>query len=286
MKTSILSVLVLATLGVASVAGCGTSPGSNTSNAGPSNANAVAKPKTSALAIDAKVDTNASPASDKVVIAVDNTYPPMEYMNPNDPSKLIGFDVDLGDALSQYLHKDIVWKPTQWDGILPGLTSKKYDMILSSMNDTAERRQKIDFVDYMSFGQVIIVKSGNKGNVQAMSDLKGKSVGVQIATTSDDALKQMGGVTVKEYNTFPEAFQDLANNRLDAVVVDEVVGRYYLNLQPSKYQMAGQPFSSEPVGIGIRKDETQLEKDINDAITKMKSDGTYDKIYSYWFGAK
>jgi len=169
---------------------------------------------------------------------------------------------------------------------LPGLLADKYDIILSSMNDTPDRRKKIDFVDYMSFGQVIIVKSGNQQNIQTTNDLKGKTVGVQLATTSDDALKKLGDVKVKEYNTFPEAFQDLANDRLDAVVVDEVVGRYYLNLQPDKYKMAGQPFASEPVGVGIRKDESALAQQIQDALTQMKSDGTYDKIYSYWFGTK
>ncbi len=285
MRKSLFSVIALGSISLAAVAGCGTAPANN-SPANNSTKTAASQDKTSALGIDATVDTNASPTSGKVVIAVDNTYPPMEYMNPKDPSKLIGFDVDLGDALSKYLHKDIVWKPTQWDGILPGLLTNKYDIILSSMNDTTGRRQKIDFVDYMNFGQVIIVKSGSKDNIQTMTDLKGKTVGVQIATTSDDALKKMGGVTVKEYNTFPEAFQDLANNRLAAVVVDEVVGRYYLNLRPGSYQMAGQPFESEPVGIGIRKDETQLEKGIQGAIAQMKSDGTYDKIFSYWFGAK
>jgi ABC-type amino acid transport substrate-binding protein len=138
----------------------------------------------------------------------------------------------------------------------------------------------------MSFGQAIIVKAGSQSKIQNIGDLKGKNVGVEIATTSEDALKKEGGVNIKEYNSFPEAFQDLANGRLDATAVDEVVGRYYLNLQPGKYQMAGKPFDSEPVGIGIRKDETQLEKSIKSAITKMKGDGTYDKIYHYWFGSK
>ncbi len=111
-------------------------------------------------------------------------------------------------------------------------------------------------------------------------------MGYKIATTSDEALKKEGGVTIKEYNTFPDAFQDLANGRLDAAVVDESVARYYVNIQSGKYKIVGQTFMSLPVGIGLRKDETQLESDIKKALNEMKADGTYNKIYAYWFGSK
>lgn len=287
----------LCVLALMAVAGCGTSTAPASNAGGTSTGNMAAgnstgstgagsdnQDKTTAIGVNAMVDPNAQPGDGKIVVGVDNTYPPMEYMDPTDPTKLVGFDVDLGDALGQVLHKQVIWKPTAWDGIQTGLLSKKYDVIISSMNDTPDRRQKIDFIDYMNFGQAIVVKKGKQGNIQTINDLKGKNVGVEISTTSEDALKKEGGVNIKEYNSFPDAFQDLANDRLDAAVVDEVVARYYINLQPDKYQMAGQPFQSEPVGIGIRKDETQLEKDLKDALDKIKADGTYDKIYTYWFG--
>ncbi|CAM3852009.1 basic amino acid ABC transporter substrate-binding protein [Alicyclobacillus pomorum] len=288
MKKSFLAIMTMSTLALAAVVGCGTS-NSTGNSAGAENStsgNSTSGDKTSAIGVTAKVDTNATPSPDKIVVGTDNTYPPMEYMDPNDPSKLIGFDVDLGDALSKYLHKEIVWKPTQWDGIIPGLTSDKYDLIISSMNDTEERRKTIDFVDYGNWGQAIVVKADSNDSIHTINDLKGKTVGVQIATTSDEALKKEGGVTIKEYNTFPDAFQDLANGRLDAAVVDESVARYYVNIQSGKYKIVGQTFMSLPVGIGLRKDETQLESDIKKALNEMKADGTYNKIYAYWFGSK
>jgi ABC-type amino acid transport substrate-binding protein len=287
-KKSFLAIMTMSTLALAAVVGCGTS-NSTGNSAGAENStsgNSTSGDKTSAIGVTAKVDTNATPSPDKIVVGTDNTYPPMEYMDPNDPSKLIGFDVDLGDALSKYLHKEIVWKPTQWDGIIPGLTSDKYDLIISSMNDTEERRKTIDFVDYGNWGQAIVVKADSNDSIHTINDLKGKTVGVQIATTSDEALKKEGGVTIKEYNTFPDAFQDLANGRLDAAVVDESVARYYVNIQSGKYKIVGQTFMSLPVGIGLRKDETQLESDIKKALNEMKADGTYNKIYAYWFGSK
>ncbi|WP_051322137.1 basic amino acid ABC transporter substrate-binding protein [Alicyclobacillus contaminans] len=278
---------VLGVLTTTALAGCGAST-SNTAGAGgaTNSTGSQTAEKTSAIGLTAKVDPNATPSADKIVIATDNTYPPMEYMDPSDPTKLVGFDVDLGDALSKYLHKDIVWKPTQWDGIIAGLTSDKYDIIISSMNDTAERRKQIDFVDYGSWGQAIVVKKNSTANIQSLKDLEGKTVGVQIATTSDDLLSKDKAITVKRYNTFPDAFQDLANGRLDAAVVDEAVARYYVNLQPDNYKIVGQTLDSLPVGIGIRKDEQSLEKSLQDALNQMKADGTYDKIYTYWFGQK
>ncbi len=181
MKKSFLAIMTMSTLALAAVVGCGTS-NSTGNSAGAENStsgNSTSGDKTSAIGVTAKVDTNATPSPDKIVVGTDNTYPPMEYMDPNDPSKLIGFDVDLGDALSKYLHKEIVWKPTQWDGIIPGLTSDKYDLIISSMNDTEERRKTIDFVDYGNWGQAIVVKADSNDSIHTINDLKGKTVGVQ-----------------------------------------------------------------------------------------------------------
>ncbi|TDY50169.1 amino acid ABC transporter substrate-binding protein (PAAT family) [Alicyclobacillus sacchari] len=294
MKKSVISLTSAAALVCALVTGCGTANSSNNtvsstntvSNTANTGAASVSGTKTTALGLNAVVDPNAMPKPGQVVIAVDDTYPPMEYTDPSNPNKLIGFDIDLGDALAKYLHEKVVWKPTSFDGIVEGLKAGKYDMVISTLNDTPQREKQIDFVDYMSFGQVIVVKKGHAGNIKTIADLKGKQVGVEIGTTSQDALQKEGGIDVKEYNTFPDAFQDLADGRLAACVVDEVVGRYYVNLQPNNYQIAGKPFLSEPVGIGINKKNVSLDAKVKKAIAQMKKDGTYQKIYTYWFGAQ
>ncbi len=273
MKKSFLSIMAVGALTLMAVVGCGSSTTGGDK-------------KLSAIDVKATVDANATPSDGKIVVGTDSTYAPMEYMDKDDPTRLIGFDVDLGDALSKYLNKEIIWKPTAWDGIFAGLQDKKYDIVISSVNDTPERRQKMLFVDYANMGQIILVKSDSTANIKTIDDLKGKNVGVQINTTSEDALKQAGGINIKRYNTFPEALLDLGNGRLDACLVDEPVGRYYLSQDPDKYKMAGNPFLSEPVGIALRKDETDLAQAIQQALEKMKSDGTYDKIYNYWFGTK
>ncbi|MCL6452737.1 MAG: transporter substrate-binding domain-containing protein [Alicyclobacillus sp.] len=298
MNIKATSIIATGGMAILLLAGCGANnntvggaAGQNTSGAGSGNAaanttgNTAASQgadKVSALNVTPVVDPNAMPQPGEIVFGTDDTYPPMEYTDTS--GRLMGFDVDLGDALGQVLHEKVVWKPTAWDGIIPGLTANKYDAILSTMNITPDREKQINFVPYGNFGQVIVVRSNHGGNIQSLADLKGKTVGVQIGTTSEDALKQEGGVNIKEYNTFPDAFQDLANGRLDAVVVDESVGRYYVAKAPTEFAVVGKAFQTEPVGIGLRKDETQLQQQLTQALQTLKKNGTYDKIYQYWFG--
>ncbi|WP_054970106.1 substrate-binding periplasmic protein [Alicyclobacillus ferrooxydans] len=290
-QKSILSTMAMGGIAVLLVAGCGTTAGNNTTNpttgqgAGntTSSGSAASTKKISAINVTATANPNAEPKAGTIVIGTDDTYPPDEYTNAS--GQLLGFDVDLGDALGQVLHKKVIWKPTAWDGIIPGLEANKYDAIISFMNVTPQREQQIQFIPYGTFGQVIVTKANSSAPITTLNDLKGKKVGVQIGTTSEDAVKKVGGAIIKEYNTFPDALNDLANGRINAVVVDESVGRYYMAKDPGVFKVAGQPFASEPVGIGLRKNETQLDQQLQQALNTLKQNGTYNKIYTYWFGA-
>lgn len=290
-----ISTVAMGGLVVLALAGCGTSTGNTASNgsnasngsaANPTTSTTASSPatKVSAINVTPTVDANAEPKPGTLVFGTDDTYPPMEYTNAS--GRLLGFDVDLGDAIGQVLNEKVIWKPTAWDGIIPGLQANKYDAIISFMNVTPDREKQIQFVSYGNFGQVIVTKANSNENITSLADLKGKKVGVQIGTTSEDAVKQVGGVNIKEYNTFPDAFNDLANGRTDAVVVDESVGRYYMSMAPSKFKVVGQSFQTEPVGIGMRKNETKLDSQIQQAINTLKQNGTYNKIYQYWFGGQ
>ncbi len=292
-KKEIFSTFAMGGVAVLLVAGCGANTGNNAASANPTTGQsagnttasqaAAFNAKTSAIHVMAQTNPNAEPQAGTIVIGTDDTYPPDEYTNAG--GQILGFDVDLGDALGQVLHKKVIWKPTAWDGIIPGLQANKYDAIISFMNVTPQREKQIQFIPYGTFGQVIVTKANSTENIKTINDLKGKKVGVQIGTTSEDALKTVGGVNIKEYNTFPDALNDLANGRINAVVVDESVGRYYMTKDPGVFKIAGKPFLSEPVGIGLRKNETKLAKQLTQALNTIEKNGTYNKIYTYWFGA-
>ncbi|WP_316569945.1 ABC transporter substrate-binding protein [Neobacillus sp. YIM B06451] len=219
----------------------------------------------------------------EITIAVDDTFPPMNYRN--DKNELVGFDIDLAKAVSEELGVKANFIPTAWDGILPGLDANRYDIIMSSMGITEERKQKVDFVEYLRSGQILAVQSGNPLNITKKEDLSGKIVGVQMGSTSESAAREINGVKeLKAYNGYTDVFNDLALGRLEGVIVAEAVGRYYKTLKPEVFDVAGEPFLKMPVGIAVRKNDDSLEKALNDAVQKLKENGTFSKISKKWFG--
>ncbi|TDK61025.1 basic amino acid ABC transporter substrate-binding protein [Bacillus salipaludis] len=218
-----------------------------------------------------------------ITIAMDDTFPPMEYRN--DKNELVGFDVDLAKAITKELGVKAEFKPTAWDGILPGLDAKQYDVIMTSMNITDERKQKVDFVEYLKLGQVVAVKAGNPLSIQSKEDLSGKVVGVQIGSTSETAAKQIKGVKeLKTYNAYTDVFNDLGLGRLQGVIVAEAVGRYYKATKPEAFDVVGSSFQKLPIGIAVRKGDDKLEEALTKAVQTVKDNGTYAKISQKWFG--
>ena len=216
-----------------------------------------------------------------IAIGVDDSYPPMEYRD--DKFALIGFDVDFGNAIGKKLGIAITWTPTAWDGIIPSLKAKKFDMILSSMSINDERKKEVNFSDpYIQGGPVIVVKTGDS-NIKTADDLKGKIVGVQSGSTGADAADAIVGVKeVKKYDKITTALEDLAAGRVVAVVADDQVGRYYIGLDSSKYALASK-MNDEPFGIAFRKSDTVLSENVQKAINELKSEGTLSKISQKWF---
>jgi polar amino acid transport system substrate-binding protein len=218
-----------------------------------------------------------------IKIAVDDTFPPDEFRN--DKNELVGFDIDLARAVAKQLGVKAEFVPTAWDGILPGLDAKQYDIIMSSMNITPERKQKVNFVEYLKLGQVVAVKTGNPLNIKSKDDLSGKIVGVQLGTTSETAAKQIKGIKeLKTYNGYTDVFNDMALGRLQGVIVAEAVGRYYKTTKPDAFDVIGDTFQSLPVGIAVRKNDDKLQEALQKAVQAVKDNGEYGKISTKWFG--
>jgi len=217
----------------------------------------------------------------KITIGVDDTYPPMEYRD--DKNALVGFDVDLGNAIGKKLGVNIEWVPTAFSGILPALQAKKFDMVMSTLSITDERKKEIGFSEpYLMGGPVIVCLTGNTA-IKSSDDFKGKVIGVQLGTTGEEAVNGLTGIKeVKKYDKITDALLDLAAKRTEAVVADDQVGRYYIGLDSSKYAVVGK-MADEPYGIGFRKDDTVLIDTVQKAINDLKADGTLSKISLKWF---
>ncbi|MDP4091629.1 MAG: ABC transporter substrate-binding protein [Bacillota bacterium] len=218
-----------------------------------------------------------------MVIGVDDTYPPMEYRD--DSNNLVGFDVDVANAVAQKMGVKIEWKSTAWDGIFGALSAKRFDLIQSSVSITPDREKTMIFTDqYITGGTAIYVKKGTS-NIKTSDDLKGKVVGVQANTTADEVITKLGTTKdIKKYQGMTDAFLDLQNGRIEAVVSDPMVGNYYASKQPDKFDTPKSNLTEEPIGVAFRKEDTALRDAYNKAMADLKADGTLTSISKKWFG--
>jgi polar amino acid transport system substrate-binding protein len=224
-----------------------------------------------------------APASKKIIVATDATWPPMEYVN--DAKEIVGFDVDLIKAVAAKAGFEVEIKNQAWDGIFAGLAAKKYDAVISSVTITDERKATMDFSDpYINAGQVLIVKSALQG-VETLDALKGKKVGAQIGTTGAMAIEKVAGVELKNYDELGLAIEDLYNGRIEGVVADTPIAANFV-LQTEKYKgslkIVGKPFTDEYYGIALNKKNAALLKKINKALGELVADGTVQKLETQW----
>jgi polar amino acid transport system substrate-binding protein len=224
-------------------------------------------------------------ASDKVLrIGVDDSYPPMEYKD--DKNNTIGFDVDLGSEIAKKLGMKIELISTAWDGIFQALNTNKFDCILSSVSLTEERKQNFAFTrPYIANSQVIVVAPSNN-TIKSGNDLAGKKVGAQVSTTAhDSAIKLLQKIKfdLSTYDQVIQPFQDLKTGRLDAIIVDEVVARYYVTQDKSSYKVSSGKLTNEPIAICFSKDNTSLRDKIDSILDGFQKDGTMKKISEKWF---
>ncbi|HPI91817.1 MAG TPA: amino acid ABC transporter substrate-binding protein [Deltaproteobacteria bacterium] len=221
----------------------------------------------------------------KLTIGIDDAFPPMEFRN--EKNELVGFDIDASKELAKRLGIKVEHIPTVWDTVILSLKSKKFDIVWSGMSITAEREKEIAFTKpYIMEKQVVVIKKGNK-KITGLKDLGAETtVGVQLGSTSEEALAKLNKKfkEIKKYDKNTDAFMDLKIGRIDALAVDELVGRYYLSQKPGEYSVLKEELLSEPIGIGIRKEDVALKEKIQKTLDEMFKDGTMKKISIKWFG--
>ncbi len=217
-------------------------------------------------------------------IAFDVPYEPFEYKDEN--GDLTGFEVDLAAAMCEEMKADCEFVIQAWDGMIPGLLARKFDLIMSSMSITPERAERVLFSEpyYNTPGGWFGPDSFN-ADVTDMSAMKGKTVGVQRGTTMDTFVtEEMSGVvTIKRYTTADDMVLDLEGQRLDVVFVDYPVGEQTV-LTKDGFKEVGEPVKlGEGVGVAMRKRDKDVAEEVNKALRKLKEDGTYDAIMKKYF---
>ena len=229
----------------------------------------------------------ATPAAvTKIVVGLDDNFPPMGFRD--EKNELVGFDIDMAKEAAKRLGLEVEFKPIDWSAKEAELSGKRVDALWNGLTITEERKQNILFTaPYMENHQIIVVAANSA--IKTKADLAGKVVGAQEGSSAVDAIKKDEAVfkSFKDIKTFGDnvtALMDLTTGRLDAVVVDEVVGRYYVAKKPDVYAVLDDHFGTEDYGVGLRKDDTDLHGKLDKALADMKADGVAAKIAEQWFG--
>jgi len=204
---------------------------------------------------------------------------PYVFADPQEPSRMTGFEYDLAEALASKLGVKAQLVQNSWDGLVPGLERGNFDIILNGLEITDEHRQQIAMSrPYYAYAQQIVVRRETEGLTQ-IEQLKGQAVGVLAASVAQRLVEKLGGVDMRVYPGNVESFRDLNARRIDAVVVDLPIAIYYLTKEP-ELKMSGEPFATGYYGIGVRKGDAPLLEALNRAIEELRADGTLERIYS------
>ena len=228
----------------------------------------------------------AEAAADMPVVRVGTNaeYQPFEFVDEN--GDIVGFDVDIVNAIAERAGFTVEWTNTKWDGIFVALANGEFDAVASAVTITEERKQSIDFSEpYFNAGQAIATSADNTTITGPESLTAGVKVGVQLGTTGDIWLTENTDADVQRFDENPLAVQALAAGDIDAVVGDSPTLADILQKNAElNLKIVGEPFTDEFYGIGIRKDLTDLKASIDAALAEIKADGTYDEIYAKYFG--
>ncbi|XDF37965.1 transporter substrate-binding domain-containing protein [Paracidovorax avenae] len=222
-------------------------------------------------------------AQDNVLrVGTDATFPPMEFV---ENGKRTGFDVELVEAVGKALGKRVEWVDIDFKGLIPGLISRRFDMAVSAIYITDERKKVVDFTEpYYAGGLVAMVKDGNT-SIRKPADLDGKKVTVQVGTKSVGFLTQnYPKVQRVEVEKNQEMFNLVDIGRADAAVTGKPAAYQYIRTRPG-LRVLEEQLTTEEYGMALRKDTPELTRAVNGAIARLKADGTYAAIEKKWFSA-
>ncbi|MFC4625847.1 ABC transporter substrate-binding protein [Daeguia caeni] len=223
----------------------------------------------------------------EIRIASEGAYPPFNYMNSE--GQLVGFDLDIANALCEAMEAKCTIVANDWDGMIPGLQANKFDAVIASMAITDERKQQVAFSDrYYTTPLSVVVPKDSPITSLEPSAFEGKTVGAQAGTTQGnyaDDVYGKAGADVRLYPTADEANADLESGRLDAIAADKFLAADWLKKQGAECcKFLGDiPGSETEIAVALRQGDDDLREQFNAAIKKIRENGTYDTIRKKYF---
>ena len=216
-------------------------------------------------------------------IGLEGTFPPFNSKAPS--GELVGYDVDVAEAVAAKLGVKPEFVTTEWSGIIAGLQANKFDVIVNQVGITDARKQVLDFSPAYTYSAAqLIQRKDDTRQFKSLDDLKGKKLGVGFGTNYMDMAKSVPGIDVKTYPGAPEYLRDLAAGRLDAALNDRLMLAYLMKNSQLPLRTGATVGAGNPSGIPARKGNPKFAKAIDDAMTQLEADGTFAKISDKWFG--
>ena len=224
----------------------------------------------------------------KIVVGLDDSFPPMGFKD--EKNEIVGFDIDLAKEVAKRLGREVEFKAIDWNSKEAELKSGRVDILWNGLDITDKRKENMLFSEpYMDNRKIVFVAKNGKLSVAGEADLAGKTIGTQSGGTTEEYFENKPELksSMKEVKYYPDyinAFMDLENGRLDAVVGDEIIGRYYISKHPDEIQAIDTVIGTvSQFGIAFRKDDQKLRDEVQKVFDEMKADGTVAKISEKWF---
>nr|WP_321498571.1 basic amino acid ABC transporter substrate-binding protein [uncultured Methanolobus sp.] len=221
------------------------------------------------------------------IVGTEPYFPPFEYADENNSNEIIGFDVDLINAIAEDQGFNIEWKDLEFDALIPALQSGQIDMIVSGMTITEEREESVDFSEpYINAGLALAVAADND-EIKSVDDIQGKVAVVQQGSTGAakaDELKAEGTIEEVIYLAHvSDIVMSLQNGRGDFMINDLPVTKAFMSQNPDAIKIVDDEIQSDSYGFAVKTGNTELLEKLNTGLENVIADGTYDEIMEKYF---
>ncbi|MET3938158.1 polar amino acid transport system substrate-binding protein [Paenibacillus sp. PvP094] len=236
------------------------------------------------IIVVAGCSSSGSKDDNSIIVGIDDKFAPMGFRD--EQNEIVGFDIDYARAAAEKMGKEVTFQPIDWSSKESELNSGRIDMIWNGYTITDERKEKVLFTKpYLENSQVAITLADSP--ITKLDELDGKNVGLQALSSAADALAASplkDKVKASEFKDNVLALTDLKTKRLDAVIIDEVVARYYMSKEEGTFKLLDESLAPEQYGIGIKKGNEELLDQLQKALDELNADGTAAEISTKWLG--
>lgn len=225
-----------------------------------------------------------SSSSSVLRVGMDAAYPPFGSQNM-ETKEYEGFDVDIIKAICKEENLTAEIRNVSFDGLIPALLSGDLDTAINDITITEDRKQSVDFTDRYYIAGLGAVVPADNDSIRTVKDLEGKTLGVTIGSTGEEAARKIPRADVRVYNTLSDAFTDLKHGAVEAVINDIPTNEYYTaKTEDHSVKTAPVALNREDLGIAVKKGNKELLAKLNSGLSKIKKNGTFTAIYKKWFG--